>query len=222
MSDERYPKQCYNMLCMHDRSDRTNWATRVKGLLCMYGFGHVWAMQTVGNINSFVQTFTQRLKDSARQEWHDSVTSAHPDLGMYNPDLIQAGYVSQLCAYEHRRAICLLRCGQLPLNGISRFGQPITDPECKQCDMHQVEDLCHFLLVCPKYLSLHKRYVPLYYYRFPSAFKVLLLCQNLSLKTVTKIAMYITECFKQRDSKYEVIYHAGKLQCRNAVRSRDS
>jgi hypothetical protein len=198
MSEDRYPRQCYNMLCMQDKSGRSNWVTKVKALLCTYGFGYIWVMQAVGDVNGFIRAFTCRLKDCARQEWHDSVATACPEFCFYNPDLIQAHYIDQFNAYEHRH-ICLLRCGQPPLNGISRFGQPIDNPECKQCGMHHVEDLCHFLLVCPKYLVLRKRYIPLYYYRFPSTFKVQLLCNNLTKRNAFKIATYVTECFKQRD-----------------------
>ena len=197
MPDSRYPKQCYRMLYLHDKSGRANWVTRVRTLLCTHGFGYVWEMQTVGNMSYFITTFKTRLMDSYRQEWHDSLLS-YPDYCDYHPEILRASYIAQLNAFEHRRAICLLRCNRLPLNGISRFGKPITDPFCKECDGQCIEDLCHFMLVCPRYTALRQKYIPIYYYRFPSNFKVSLLCRNLNDKLVLKVALYVSECLKIR------------------------
>lgn len=197
MNDSRYPRQCYKMLQRHDQSGRRNWATHVRILLCTHGFGYVWEMQSVGNLSQFMIVFKQRLMDSFRQDWHDSLVS-YPEYCVYHPSILRASYLGQLNAREHRRVICLLRCSRLPLNSISRFGAPVTDPYCKQCGSQCNEDLCHFMLVCPKYTALRKKYIPLYYYRFPSAFKIQLLCANMSEKLVFKVALYINECLKIR------------------------
>eukprot|EP00745_Piridium_sociabile_P040034 TRINITY_DN76192_c0_g1_i1.p1 TRINITY_DN76192_c0_g1~~TRINITY_DN76192_c0_g1_i1.p1 ORF type:complete len:109 (-),score=5.72 TRINITY_DN76192_c0_g1_i1:50-376(-) len=37
-SNNRYPKQCYDMFHTHDTSGRTNWASEL--LLCKYGFSY--------------------------------------------------------------------------------------------------------------------------------------------------------------------------------------
>ena len=197
MPDNRYPKQCYNMLKMHDQSGRHNWVTRVKTLLCSHGFGCVWEMQNVGNVACFLSMFKQRLADSFHQEWHDSL-STNPDYCTYHPQIVRASYIDHLSAREYRRALCLLRCNRLPLNAVTYRTQPIRDPFCKQCDSQCIEDLCHFMLICPKYASLRKKYLPLYYYRFPSQFKILLLCSNLSERLSFRVAVYINACLKLR------------------------
>eukprot|EP00745_Piridium_sociabile_P014687 TRINITY_DN21651_c0_g1_i6.p1 TRINITY_DN21651_c0_g1~~TRINITY_DN21651_c0_g1_i6.p1 ORF type:complete len:655 (+),score=42.51 TRINITY_DN21651_c0_g1_i6:130-2094(+) len=197
MSDSRYPKQCYKMLQMHDRSGRRNWATRVRTLLCSHGFGYVWEMQDVGDCACFVSLFKQRLIDSFRQDWHDSLSS-YPDYCLYHPEIVRANYICQLNAREHRRVVCLLRCNRLPLNSVSHSTQQIIDPFCKQCDRQCIEDLCHFMLICPRYASLRKKHVPLYYYRFPSEFKVQLLCSNMSAKLALRVAVYVHASLKLR------------------------
>lgn len=198
MHDSRYPKQCYQMLMLHDISGRKNWASQVRKLLCRHGFGFVWEMQSVGNVNMFISSFRDRLMDHFRQDWHDSLANYTEYLD-YHPEILRAEYVVNLEAYEHRRAICLLRCNRLPLNGVVSYTSSTVDRECKLCDYHQVEDACHFLLICPRYATARKKFIPMYYYRFPSAFKVQLLCANLKGKLLYKIAVYVTDCLKIRN-----------------------
>ena len=197
MSDDRYPRQCYKMLCMHDKSGRSNWATHVRKLLCSHGFGYAWEMQTVGNVSQFISMFKCRLMDCFRQEWHDSLSS-YPDYCQYHPEILRANYLGELISVEHRRALCLLRCNRLPLNGVNRYNKPIVDPFCKECDGGYIEDLCHFLLVCPKYAYLRKKYIPAFYHRFPSVFKVQLLCSNMNSRLAMNVSQYICLCLKKR------------------------
>ena len=197
MPSDRYPKQCYNMLYSHDSSGRKNWVSEVRVLLCKYGFGYVWVMQHSGDIHLFIEQFKSRVKDMSLQLWHDSVSSEE-DYCLYQPELIRANYITCLDLVPHRRALCLLRCNRLHLNGIPRFGYLKADPHCKQCDGNQVEDLLHFLLVCPKYMHLRKKFLPLYYHRFPNTLKVQLLCQNMRGNLAMKTALYIVESMKIR------------------------
>ena len=55
MQDFRYPKQCYLILKSLDDCNRITWATRVRNLLCRYGFGYVWVAQGVGDMNSLLE-----------------------------------------------------------------------------------------------------------------------------------------------------------------------
>ena len=52
------------------------WATHVRKLLYMYGFGYVWFYENVGDESLFFKQFRQRLIDCSVQEWssklHDS------------------------------------------------------------------------------------------------------------------------------------------------------
>ena len=56
-----------------DEQGRKTWATSVKELLYRYGFEHVWLIQGVGDVELFLQNFTQRVKDNAFQEWSGGV-----------------------------------------------------------------------------------------------------------------------------------------------------
>ena len=61
MENTRYPKQCYEMLKQLDTAGRHTWATCIKDLLYLYGYGYVWIAHDVGNDDIFIKQFTQRL-----------------------------------------------------------------------------------------------------------------------------------------------------------------
>ena len=50
-----YPRNCYLMLKYLDDIGRRTWATNVKNLLFLYGFGNVWISREVGNVNQFIR-----------------------------------------------------------------------------------------------------------------------------------------------------------------------
>ena len=49
MENHRYPKQCYLMLKRLDEARKITWASQIKLMLCIFGFGCVWLSQDVGN-----------------------------------------------------------------------------------------------------------------------------------------------------------------------------
>ncbi len=48
---------------------RTNWASHVRLLLHRYGFGYAWVAQDIGNTDTCISLFQQRLADCLRQDW---------------------------------------------------------------------------------------------------------------------------------------------------------
>ena len=52
---------------------RRTWTSEIRLLLNLYGFGHVWLEQGVGDINIFLHVFKQRLKDCNYQQWHEQL-----------------------------------------------------------------------------------------------------------------------------------------------------
>ena len=61
MDRSRYPLRCFLMLKGQNDIGRINWVTQIKSLLFRFGFGYVWIAQNVGNLNSFIQVFKQRI-----------------------------------------------------------------------------------------------------------------------------------------------------------------
>ena len=73
MPSDRFVKKCYLMMVNEDRIGRTNWASEIKELLFMNGFGYIWNNQGVRDVIAFIKAFEQRLKDIYIQDWHASI-----------------------------------------------------------------------------------------------------------------------------------------------------
>ena len=62
MGNHRYPKQCYKMLKQLYDAGRRPWASYIRELLFLFGFGYVWVAQCVG-INQILYSYLkQELK----------------------------------------------------------------------------------------------------------------------------------------------------------------
>ena len=76
MGNHRYPKNCYKMLKSLDEAGRHTWASNVRSLLYMYGFGYAWIAQEIGNEKIFVSQFKVRLTDCMKQNWHSDINES--------------------------------------------------------------------------------------------------------------------------------------------------
>ena len=76
MSNHRYPKHCYKMLKSLDEARRNTWASKVRRLLYMYGFGYACIAQETCNENAFVRQFKIRLIDCMKQNWHSDISES--------------------------------------------------------------------------------------------------------------------------------------------------
>lgn len=56
--------------------------------------------------------------------------------------------------------------------------------KCNVCDLNDIEDEFHFVLKCPYYFELRKKYIKTYYYKNPSVFKLI---QLLSVQNVSEL-----------------------------------
>ena len=76
MGNHRYPKNCYKMLKSLYEAGRNTWASNVRSLLYMYGFGYAWIAQEIGNEKIFVSQFKVRLTDCMKQNWHSDINES--------------------------------------------------------------------------------------------------------------------------------------------------
>ena len=70
MPNNRYPRQCYNMLKSLTDAGKITWTTHIRSLLFENGFGHAWIEGSVGNANAFIALYIRRIKDISLQNWH--------------------------------------------------------------------------------------------------------------------------------------------------------
>ena len=60
MDDRRYPRKACRLLNLQ-RQNYTTWACKVRNVLYKFGFGVVWEMHGVGNVNLFIKKFKGTL-----------------------------------------------------------------------------------------------------------------------------------------------------------------
>jgi hypothetical protein len=148
-----------------DEIGRKNWMTHTKHVLYQYGFGFVWIAGEIGDARMFLNAFTQRLKDCAKQTMHSDINTSPKALSyrLFKSALTPGSYISLPLTYNLKRALSNFRCSchglmiekgrHLKINREFRF--------CKYClnrDRYIVEDEMHFLLICPLYHDLRQRH----------------------------------------------------------------
>ena len=74
------------------------------------------------------------------------------------------------------------------------------DRKCIRCNLNNIEDECHFVLVSPDYINLRNAYIPKYYSNRPSVLKFIELVQTNNTSLLIKLSIYCIEAFALRNS----------------------
>ena len=76
----------------------------IKFLLYSLGFGNVWNRHSVGNTESFLRAFKQRLLDTSRQTWHaDVINNCKLNMySLYKSSLVTEEYLLVNMYWKHR------------------------------------------------------------------------------------------------------------------------
>ena len=164
MNTYRYPYQCYRMLRNLDEVGRITWATHVRKLLYMHGFGYVWFYENVGDEVLFFKQLKQRLIDCSVQDWssklNDSEKAQHYRYIM--PTFGLANYLKFDIPLKFRISLSKLRCSVHDLMvETGRHNEMNYETRiCKLCSLSKVEDEFHFIMECPFYCNLRRKYLP--------------------------------------------------------------
>ena len=187
----RYINKCYTLLYQLDQSDRHNWASDLRVLICSLGFGHVWYQQSVGDVKYFLLKIKQRLLDISRQEWHAKVEHQCPEYLDYHPYPFIAPYTKLIQSYKERRIFSLLRTYSLPLkNNLLRIGIK-NDNLCEKCSGIYVENEYHYLFKCTAFSEYRDIYKPEHFILKPSIQKLNQLLQTDDTNLISSIIRFI-------------------------------
>ena len=135
------------------------------------------------NSNQILKVLKQRPIDCVQQEWFSKIDSSLV-LTVYRgikTSFAKEEYLDAL-PLNVRGYICKFRISANPLNvQTGRFAKsriPRNERLCKLCNMEEVEDEYHFVLICPKYMPLPKRFISDFFYTKPSMYKLVTLMQS--------------------------------------------
>ena len=193
-----------DMYTLTEINGKETWLKRVKCLLQRSGYPDVWTFPSSVTVHKFIPFLRLRLRDLYISEWREGMSQC-TSLTLYRelkPVFVRSEYLTLLRNFKYRRAISRLRVSSHKLNiesgrhaGIAR-----ADRFCSLCNLNDIEDEYHFILICPVYAEIRSVYINSYYYRRPSVYKLVQLLSSDKFNVLKKLALYIIEAFKMRDS----------------------
>ena len=186
---------------------KANWLSRVKSLLEENGFLYIWENPERVNLDHFVGIFKQRLKDSFLQKWYSDLSTSTVLSPLYRhlkDEFEMASYLSIILTKSLRICLTKIRTSSHILRVESgRHGRiriPRNERFCIYCDMNCIEDEYHFIIECPFYYSLRKKYIEKKYYVRPSMFKFISLMKSVEYNTIQKVCTFIKFAFNKRNA----------------------
>ena len=190
-------KQC---LC-----GQQNWLINVKFLLDSYGFSHVFSNPHSINLETFHIIFKERVIDVFKQTWFNGVKSKSSlNLFLRFKNDIQFEKYLDILPINKRAALSRLRLSSHKLlietGRYSNRRLERNERKCTFCDMNDLEDEYHFVLVCPLYADLRQKYIKKYFYKKRSVHKFIELMSTKNNSILKNLSKFVLEAFKCRSS----------------------
>ena len=167
MENHRYPKRCYFMLKSFDNCGRITWATHIKNLLFLYGFGYVWITHEICDVNAFIHIFRQRLIDCFTQDWHGSIidSSRCYHYQHFKSLLNTERYLSIELPINLRIALARFRASSHHFHiETGRYNHtPLQERICQHCfenfNTSVIECEFHIFFHCDKFTNIRNQYL---------------------------------------------------------------
>ena len=168
-------------------------------------FHYVWLFPFDVHVPVFIKQLEQRLRDNYTSSWSVQLKDSN-SLYLYKEYKVKfelERYFTEIANVNHRTALSKLRlsshclCIETGRHGSARL--PRDERYCLFCNLLEVEDEYHFILICPFYSSLRLKYISKYYYQHPSVYKFISLMSTRKLKCIKQLARYIYEGFQLRN-----------------------
>ena len=173
-------------------------------MLFHLGFGEVWYNQGVGDADSFISLFKQRINDIFSQNWRSSLedpTRART-YKLLRTDFVTWEYLETVNCASHLTAFARLVTSSHRLRvETGRWDKPVAteykDRKCQLCNSGDIEDEYHFVLKCPVYSSIRRRCIPRQYWYRPNMMKFQNLFSKKCVHVIKALAKYTYLAFYQ-------------------------
>ena len=180
----------------------SNWAFQIKSLLNELGFGYIWLQQT--EITIPLDLIKQRIFDNYHQSWYSNMNNSSR-LSMYSRYKHDFQFETYLDTLPHQKFRIALTKFRLSSHNLAiergRFENvPRENRICRYCNLQVVESEYHFLLVCPLYKDLRRKYFKNYFCRWPTLNKFDDLMSNHSKSMTLSLSKYLYFAMNLRDS----------------------
>ena len=170
MPDHHFPYKSHKMLLYLHEQNRKTWASSVCFLLYKYIFN-----QGVGDEETFLNEFKNRLITEYKQEWSDSIATDERYLiyNTFKSSLTMSPFLHDLKHITARNCLLRIRLGvsQLRSHRLRFARNAEADLACPFCN-HEIESENQFISSRPMYNDLRDKYIPRKYVRGQSLFKL--------------------------------------------------
>ena len=142
----------------------------------------------------------KRVIDAFLQKWNNDMNMCNylPILKYYKINFGYEMYLDTLPS-KLRSILTKLRLSshelRIELDRYSRNRTPKELRYCILCNVNDVEDEYHFVLVCPAFTGLRKKYIEAYHYKNPNGFKFYELLKADKKNILYKLSKYLYEAF---------------------------
>ena len=146
-----------------------NWAFQMKSIMDSLGFSHIWNNHAQSDIP--LNEIKQRILDQTDQEIlrSNGNSTKLQTYCLFKFDTKRESYLDSISVNKFRYALSRSRLSShnLAIETGRYYNIPKEDRICIFCNMFKKESEYHFLLVCPFYTELRRKYFTPYYYRRP-------------------------------------------------------
>ena len=204
-SNDYLLKSMLNMLTNYLNNGFTygglNWAFQVKNILDKLGLSNLWNLDL--NTDISFERIKHRMFDQYNQTLTMEINNSHRLrlYSKYKVDNEQENYLNVIKNKLFLYALSRLRLSshQLEIETGRYTGLDRDDRLCRTCNMRMIEDEYHFLLVCPHYNELRRKYFSQYFCHWPNMNKFKMLMSSTSEKILLRLSKYIYYAQKRRN-----------------------
>ena len=202
------PKRIYEILREDADSGRTyngsNWAFHIKKILDNLGLSYVWQQQ--GETEIPLTVIKKRMYDSYSQTWYANINNSSRLItyARYKHEFTVENYLDFISQKKYKVALTRFRLSshELMIERGRYENIPRDDRICKCCNMSKIESEYHFLLVCPLFADLRKKFFKPYFCHWPNLNKFDTLMMSNSKHITLNIAKFI---FHAQDLRKNVL-----------------
>ena len=194
-------RNCYEEMYTNcEKYKCKNWAYDVKKILIDLGFNGIWIDKKIDN--SMLQIVKTRIFDQAKQDIFSKIEKSRKCIfykylidGLY----LQC-YLRKSIPVKFQRCISKIRLSshQLAIEA-GRYSNTIRRDRCCRLCVNSIEDEYHFILVCPLFTELRRKFIKEYYYKRPSMFKLIQLFNTENFKDLCNLGKFIYNSFILRE-----------------------
>ena len=139
---------------------KQNWAYQIKITLESLGLNHLWINQDTCTIN--LKMIRQRIFYQYRQSWYSSINNSNrlETYCRFKHNFNLEPYLVFISDRKYKIALSRFRLSSHKLEIERGRHRDINRDErkCKMCTLNVIENENHFLLVCPKYYDLRRKF----------------------------------------------------------------